>query len=350
MPMVTAIFGRRPGALPALVVPRGIPILRDATESAIRSMFGKPIDPTVDPGDPGLFGPGSATWALLSDPCVIISGVNALMIQAVHPRAMAGVAEHGSFEQDLLGRLHRTAAYVQAVDCGSTREAIAASLRARGAHRTVVGTTPGSGAPYRADEPALLAWVSLGLTLSVLSVWQLLGPHPVDPVTADRFVAEQARAAALLDERVDLPRLARDPAWLAALRRGEVELPMIAEGTLPTTRTGLDALLAEVAATELRPGRQTREAMAFLLDPPPLSGAGRLGWQAVATASLVALPPRLRELAGIPRQPVRDAARVQLVRTAVDTLRVVHGRTSTIRLATARATAAPATVAPASAS
>ncbi|WP_370324615.1 oxygenase MpaB family protein [Euzebya sp.] len=327
---------RRPGALPALLVPDGIPVLRRGTEAAMRSMFGAPLDPTVDPGDPGLNGPGSATWQLFSDPCIAVTGLNALMIQTLHPRAMAGVTDHSSFAEDLMGRLHRTAGYVQAVTCGSTGEAVAASLRARGAHRRVVGATP-EGEPYRADDPRLLTWVSLGLTLSVLTVWDLLGPHPVPPDVADRFVAEQAVAAALLDERVDLRRLADDPGWLAALRHGEVELPMVVEGHLPQSRAQLDATLAGFL-DELEARDQAREALAFLMDPP-LTGVGLAGWKAVATAAVAALPDSLRDRTPIPRNPVRDAARIQAVRSAVDALRVVHGRTSTIRLATARATA-----------
>lgn len=327
---------RRPGAIPALLAPQGIPVLRDATEGAMRRLFGRQLDPTVDPGDPGLFGPGSATWTLLSDPSVAVSGINALMIQTLHPRAMAGVSEHGSFEHDLMGRLHRTAAYVQAVNCGSMREVFAASRRARGAHVPVTGTTD-RGEPYRADEPRLLAWVSLGFTLSVLTVWDLLGPHPVPREVADRYVAEQAVTAALLDPRVDLRTLEGDPAAVAMLRAGGADLPMIAEGALARSRAELDDVLADFAA-ELEVRRQARDGMAFLLSPP-LEGAALAGWKAVATASLAALPPQLRAVAGVPRHPVRDRLRVQVVRAAVDSLRVVHGRTSTIQLATQRANA-----------
>lgn len=322
-----------------MLVPDGIPLLRDGTEAAIRSMFGTPLDPTRDRGDPGLFGPGSATWTLLSDPSVIISGINALMIQTLHPRAMAGVSDHGSFQQDLMGRLHRTAAYVQAVNCGSMPEVMAASMRARGAHTSVVGSTP-EGEPYRADDPRLLAWVSIGLTLSVLSVWDLLGPYPVTADVADRFVAEQAIPAALLDQRVDLPRRARDPEWLAALRSGQVELPMIVQGSLPLNRAQLDDMVAQFATAELQSRRQAREAMGFLLEPP-LHGPGKVGWKAVATASVAALPDGLRQVACVPGDPLRDRVRVQAVRAAIDTLRVVHGRTSTIKRATARATWSP---------
>lgn len=335
---------RRPGAIPALLVPDGIPVLRDATEAAMRRMFGAQVDPTTNPGDPGLFGPGSATWALLRDPAVAVSGINALMIQTLHPRAMAGVSEHGSFEHDLIGRLHRTAAYVQAVNCGSMPEVFAATRRARGAHVPVTGTTD-RGEPYRADEPRLLAWVSIAFTLSVLSVWDLLGPHPVPADVADRYVAEQAVTAALLDPRVDIRALERDESAHAMLRAGGHDLPMIAEGALPATRALLDAAVADFAAGELELRQQARDGMAFLMHPP-LQGAALAGWKAVATASLAALPASLRELAGVPHHPLRDAVRVQVVRAGVDGLRVVHGTTSTIELATRRATAtAPAPVA-----
>ncbi len=327
---------RRPGAIPALLAPHGLPGVRRATEQAIRGLFGDPLDPTVDPGDPGLFGPGSATWRLLSDPCVIVSGVNALMIQTLHPRAMAGVYDHSSFGEDLMGRLHRTAAYVQDVSCGSTRQAVDASLRARGAHRSVVGATP-DGRPYRADEPRLLAWVSIGLTLSVLSVWDLLGPHPVEREVADAYVAEQARAAALLDERLDLAALRRDEGFLADLRSGSADLPMLADGSVPTSLAELRAAL-DGFADELERGEQAAEGLAFLVDPP-LEGTALLGWRAVATASVAALPARLRDLADIPADPVRDRLRIAAVRAGVDGLRLAHGRTSTVRLATARVAA-----------
>jgi uncharacterized protein (DUF2236 family) len=330
---------RRPGAIPALLAPDGIPVLRDATEKAMRRMFGRQLDPTVNPGDPGLFGPGSATWALLSDPAVAVSGINALMIQTLHPRAMAGVSEHGSFEHDLIRRLHRTAAYVQAVNCGSMPEVLAASRRARGAHTVVRGTTD-RGEAYAADEPRLLAWVSIGFTLSVLSVWDLLGPYPVDVALADAYVAEQAVTAALLDPRVDLREIEGDAGAVRMLQAGGQELPMIAEGQLPRTRADLDAAIGDFATDELELRQQARDGMAFLLSPP-LEGAMLAGWRAVATASLVALPVTLRDIAGVPHHPVRDRVRVEVVRAAVDGLRVVHGRTSTIARATARATAGP---------
>ncbi|CAN5169058.1 hypothetical protein BH23ACT9_BH23ACT9_26590 [soil metagenome] len=329
----------RPGAILAMLLPDGIPVLRDGTEAAMRRMFGTPLDPDRDPGDPGLYGPGSATWTLLSDPCVIVSGINALMIQTLHPRAMAGVYDHGSFERDLMGRLHRTAAYVQAVNCGSMPEVFAASHRARGAHTVVVGATP-DGQRYRADEPRLLAWVSIGLTLSVLSVWDLLGPHRVPVEVADRYVAEQATAAALLDMRVDLRALEADNDAVAALRTGTLDLPMIIEGSLPRSRAELDAFVADFATHELTQGTQARQAMGFLMDPP-LQGIGGLGWKAVATASLAALPASLRELADVGLHPLRDTARVAAVRSGIDVLRLVHGRTSTVQRATDRATRVP---------
>src|SRR6266487_1033341 len=53
---------------------------------------------TDPPGDPGFFGPGSATWHVHGDASMLIGGISALMLQTLHPLAMAGVRseEHTS--------------------------------------------------------------------------------------------------------------------------------------------------------------------------------------------------------------------------------------------------------------
>src|SRR5690606_17829936 len=56
-------------------------------------------------GDPGLFGPGSASWFVLDDISALVGGISSLYLQTLHPLAMAGVAEHSDYESDPRGRL-----------------------------------------------------------------------------------------------------------------------------------------------------------------------------------------------------------------------------------------------------
>src|SRR5947209_19601107 len=73
------------------------------------------------PGDPGLFGPDSVTWRVHADaPGMLMGGLASLMLQSLHPLAMAGVDQHSDFRGDPIGRLNRTVAYVLATSFGST--------------------------------------------------------------------------------------------------------------------------------------------------------------------------------------------------------------------------------------
>src|SRR4051794_28103664 len=77
-------------------------------------------------GDEGLFGRGSASWRIHADASVLIGGVRALLLQTLHPLAMAGVADHSVFRDDPTGRLWRTAAYVGTTTYGTTEQAMQA--------------------------------------------------------------------------------------------------------------------------------------------------------------------------------------------------------------------------------
>src|SRR5689334_923015 len=98
-------------------------------------------DPAPEPSntdpDAGLFGPDSVTWRVHVDPVLGLGGLQALLLQAVHPLAMAGVAGHSQFRSDPWGRLFRTAHYVGTVTYGTTQEALRVAARVRGVHRTV---------------------------------------------------------------------------------------------------------------------------------------------------------------------------------------------------------------------
>ena len=66
-------------------------------------------------GDGGLFGPGSAAWKVHGDfTTMMIGGIAALLMQMLHPGALAGVWDHSNFRKDMLGRLRRTAGAIGA--------------------------------------------------------------------------------------------------------------------------------------------------------------------------------------------------------------------------------------------
>src|SRR4051812_4446781 len=111
-----------------------------------------------DRADPGLFGPDSVTWRVHGNLSMLIGGLRPLPLQTPHPPAMAGGAPPPHHRGDPGGRMRRTAQFVSITTFGSTAEAEAAIERVRNIHRRVRGVSA-TGVPYRADDPALLAWV-----------------------------------------------------------------------------------------------------------------------------------------------------------------------------------------------
>ena len=149
-------------------------------------------------GDPGLFGPGSASWTVHGDMGVMLTGgIAALLLQMLHPRALAGVWDHSAFRRDMAGRLKRTAQFVGVTTYGGTAQAEAAVARVRRIHAHVKGKLA-DGTPYAADEPALLTWVHACETAMFLQAHRRYRDPWLAGATADRYLAEQARLARLL--------------------------------------------------------------------------------------------------------------------------------------------------------
>ncbi len=72
-------------------------------------------EPRVPPG----LGPESVAWRVHASPVTLLGGIRALVIQALHPLAMAGVTDHSSFHDDVWGRLGRTRAGWRTARCRS---------------------------------------------------------------------------------------------------------------------------------------------------------------------------------------------------------------------------------------
>jgi uncharacterized protein (DUF2236 family) len=103
--------------------------------------------------DGGLFGPHSMTWRVHADPTYAVAGLRGLLLQALHPLAMAAVEQNGGFQADPWGRLTRTSEYIATTTFGTEVEALRAAARVRGIHRKLRGTDPATGAEFRLDRP-----------------------------------------------------------------------------------------------------------------------------------------------------------------------------------------------------
>lgn len=150
----------------------------------------------VDSADLGLFGPDSVTWQVHADPSMWFGGIRSLFLQALHPRAVAGVVQNSDFQADPLGRLVRTATFVGIITYGTLDEAEQAARRVRRVHRSLRARDE-DGVQFRIDDPELLLWVHCAEAASFLSVVRRAG-FPLTRAHADRYFDEQRTAAALV--------------------------------------------------------------------------------------------------------------------------------------------------------
>ncbi len=149
--------------------------------------------------DEGFFGPGSAVWAVHGDMPTLVAGIRALLTQALHPGAMAGVHDHSRYREDPFGRLAGTIRWIFTVSYGSRADAEHASAWVLRLHEKVTGVYEGPDGepiPYAANQPDLLRWVHLAFTDAFLGVHEVWGrPIPGGP---DAYVREWAKAGELM--------------------------------------------------------------------------------------------------------------------------------------------------------
>src|SRR5579864_9101822 len=154
------------------------------------------------PEDDGYFGPASLTWRVSGDLSAPVAGLRSLLMQALHPLAMAGVDQHSGWRRDPVGRLAATMGYLTTVTFGDRAAALHAAARVRRIHDHVRGTDAVTGRPYAAGDPALLLWVHGALVDSVLTAGTQLGTA-LSAADSNRYVAEMVTAA----ELTGVPRL-----------------------------------------------------------------------------------------------------------------------------------------------
>ncbi|UYB51865.1 oxygenase MpaB family protein [Xanthomonas sp. AM6] len=155
------------------------------------------IDYDQPRGDAGLFGPDSVTWRIHAEfPGMLSGGLCALLLQTLHPLALAGVYDHSNFRDDLVGRLRRTTQFVAATSYAPQAEAQRLIQRVRTIHARIRGRTP-DGRAYAADDPALLTWVHVTEAYGFLHGYRRYC-RPVPEPIADRYYDEVRRVAEAL--------------------------------------------------------------------------------------------------------------------------------------------------------
>lgn len=230
-----------------------------------------PLEHTMSfAGDPGLFGPESATWPVVGDVAAFLGGIRALLLQAAHPEVVAGVHDHSRYREDPLGRLSRTSSYVTATSYGAIPEVDRSIEMVRAAHRRVSGVSH-RGFEYSADSPSHAAWVHNALTDSFLVAYQYFGRHPLSSHDADRYVAEQTQVGRMLD----------------------------ADPTPDTAKSLADWIENH---PDLGPSPGMREAVAFLRKPP-LGFFTLIGYRLLFVAAAATLPTRIRRILGVRKRP-----------------------------------------------
>ncbi|MEE4634303.1 oxygenase MpaB family protein [Pseudomonas alliivorans] len=170
-------------------------------------------------GDPGLFGPQAVCWKVHSDfTSMLVGGISALMLQALHPLALAGIWDHSNFRDDMLGRLRRTGQFLSGTTFGSTRDANWLIEKVRTIHLQIIGTAP-DGRPYAASDPVLLTWVHVAEVSSFMTAHLRYVNPLLSTADQDTYYAETALVAERLGAR-DVPRSREAIAdYLASVRK-----------------------------------------------------------------------------------------------------------------------------------
>ncbi|MEV6840396.1 oxygenase MpaB family protein [Streptomyces sp. NPDC051133] len=272
-------------------------MLTDVREQLGKALFGRvagPEGPTnrvrihATPG-PRWFATGRPIRTVHGDASMFIGGISALLLQSLHPLAMAAVAAHSGYRGDPWGRLQRTSTFLAVTTYGTADDAQQAVNHVRAIHQEVRGETA-DGAAYHAADPHLLGWVHAAQTDSFLRAHQHYGAQPLDTAGCDAYVADSARVARALGV-TDPPHDLR---------------------TLADRLTGY--------RPELRATPEARAAARFLLFRPPLPLAARPFYAGLAANAVALLPPWARSTLRLPSIPiledmaVRPAGRV-LTRT-----------------------------------
>lgn len=226
---------------------------------------------------------------------MLVGGLRALMIQALHPLSMAAVADHSDYRADVWARFDRTSGYVLTTIYGSSEQARALGARVRAVHRPIRGVDRVTGRPYAADDPLLLLWIHSTLVESFLAGYRAY-VGPLAGGLADRYVAEMVRQAELVGIRPE------------EVPSSEAENAAFVSAQVPDLALTQPALLA---------------LDTFL--HPPLTPLRRPYWWVATTAALAILPDYALSLYRVPRPRLAGVLLRPLVAAASLAIRTARG-------------------------
>jgi uncharacterized protein (DUF2236 family) len=221
------------------------------------------------------FAPDRPIQKVHADSAMFVGGLRALLLQSLHPLAMAGVAGHSGYRGDPWGRLQRTSYFLAVTTYGLADDAEAAVARVRAVHQRVRGRSE-DGRAYSAADPHLLKWVHVAEVDSFLTTYQRYGSEALTAEECDAYVSDMAFVARKLGV-IDPPETTADMAAQLACYR-----------------------------PELRGTAQARSAARFILLRPPLPLVARPGYAALASAAVASLPVWARWPLRLPYLPLTE--------------------------------------------
>jgi uncharacterized protein (DUF2236 family) len=222
---------------------------------------------------PRWFEQGRPIRQVHADASMFVGGLSALLLQSLHPLAMAAVEGHSGYRGDPWGRLQRTSTFLAVTTFGVDEDAEAAVARVRAVHAHVSGISP-DGRRYRASDPHLLSWVHVAEVSTFLTAHQRYGAHPLNRLGRDAYVADTA---------------------VVGRRLGVLDPPL--------DEAALQAQL-EAFRPEIRSTGQSRAAARFLLLNPPVPWALRPAYAVLSAAAVELMPRWARSALRLPYLPV----------------------------------------------
>ncbi len=231
--------------------------------------------------DGGLYVPTDAPWVIHRDFGTLVGGIRALLMQALHPGSLAGVADHSRYEKDPLGRLAGTIRWLTITTFGGDSAVRAEAARVNRLHQRVTGTYDtghGEHRAYRAADPDLLLWVHVAFMESFLVAHEMYAATPIPRGSAtspaDNYVEQWGRSVAPLGLK-----------------------------QTPSTRREMDDIITDLWKRRLLVSTESTKSVVGFIRRPPLPFAVRPVYRLLFDAAVVSIRPEFRAMLGLTAKP-----------------------------------------------